>query len=247
MDGTPNAAAETSTLIQDTKNPVPDEKDVKPTAGDINKVEICGRVMRTFSKPGFASVTIEAEPDVRSKGTVLREGSFPDVIFFGDAADNIEQKAPKGSHVRITGHYKVHRPNPDGTLPRHAKPQEICGDEIEPVRSLMEEAFGVPGDTYPSPYCRVLLTGILVDVRSPKDRIVALRISVRDAEGRASSVGGTYFTTDAGAVIQSLGIGWKIACVGTVESRRNNSGYHENFVITDIAVQSTNQAPNAGL
>lgn len=233
----------TSNVVNDTKLPVPGEKEIglKVAAGDINQVEICGRVMRTFSKPGFASVTIEAEPDVRVKGTILREGSFPDVIFFGDLAENIEEKAPKGAHVRITGHYKVHRPNPDGTLPRHAKPQEICGDAIEPIPSLMETAFGVPGDTYPNPYCRVLLTGILVDVRSPKDRIVALRISVRDAEGRASSVGGTYFTTDAGAVIQSLGIGRKIACVGTVESRRNQSGYHENFVITDIAVQSADK------
>ena len=202
----------TSNVVNDTKLPVPGEKEIGPkvAAGDINQVEICGRVMRTFSKPGFASVTIEAEPDVRVKGTILREGSFPDVIFFA-------------------------------TPPVDGKPQEICGDAIEPIPSLMETAFGVPGDTYPNPYCRVLLTGILVDVRSPKDRIVALRISMRDAEGRASSVGGTYFTTDAGAVIQSLGIGRKIACVGTVESRRNQSGYHENFVITDIAVQSADK------
>ena len=200
---------------------------------DVNQVELYGKVTQLFTMDNFASLTVATG---RSGSTDRMHINFSDAICFGEVAKFVSENIKKGDFVKVVGHIKTRNTREIKKIKKF-KRQEICADMIEKPNSLMENYFGVDGDVYENPRSVLLLTGTVIDIRSPYDGILTLALGVRDERGKTSRIETSYYTRDVASVVEKIKIGDRVACVGYIESSKNASGYHENYVIKNIAIK----------
>ena len=213
-------------IITDSSFAPPDVDDMDYDL-DINNVTVKGRIAHIYKSNGFVNATIFA-------GITGRRGAenhnYPDVIFFGDLAEQAAKELNEGDFVTIQAHMRSRRRDPRSTVQaKHFKWQEVCADSFSKAESIMDESM---------PGCEIRLTGIVMDYKSPSDNIVSIYIGVKMPNNISYRILGTYYTRNAAKTVEDLHVGDKISCIATIESRKTASGYHENMVIRNFNTES---------